>query len=665
MPDEAARRGPASEEVGDFGLERAHFSAWVILACVSEVVLAVGVTPRRTPLDVRLLLHVYDFGQLLALGLVTRLALWAWRRWGKRGRLGYGALFAAALVLALVLMGDDLESFTQRHASLGGQRVVYVLTCLGVAAATTIAAVVSRRLARPWLRWALAVGALGVVALNHFALRGNYPASHLFATWLAALTLGNALSSARAPRPLASRLRARAQLGLRAAQLLGVLGCIATLVWPPRASVRRELVRSSGSVVAPMLARFLPAARASYPVPPKLSAWFRDRRTEPPVPPSRPSLLPDDPIVIFMTVDALRADVVARGKHARELPNLEALRRRSIEFSVARTPSPSTITSISSMFTGKYYTGIHWSTIDAGPFKAAIMPHRDDSPRVAALLGAAGVKTVHAISLWGLAAAQGVGVGFGEELSTAKDYGLAAQLMDLILERLKKSADGPLFLYGHFVDPHAPYNLGGTHGTEYQRYLREVALVDKEIGRLSRFLAASGLQGRAVLVVSADHGEAFGEHGARFHATTLYDEMLRIPLLVHLPGQAHRIVDEPVSLIDLGPTLLDLFGVPTPGHFLGQSLAPLLRGEDGHLTRPIGVDAGRRMQTLYLADCKPIVDLKKHTQEVYDLSVDPGEKKNLVDVDPERSARCLGALQAFFAAHAFRRDGYEVPWRPF
>jgi arylsulfatase A-like enzyme len=665
MQDEGARRGPASETVGEVGLERAHLFAWIALACVNAVVLAVGITPARTPLGVRLILHVYDFGQLVALGLVTRLALWAWRRWGKPGRGGYGALFAAALVLALLLMGDDLESFTQRHASLGGKRVVYVLTCLGAASATTVAAVVSRLLARPWLRWLPAVGALGAVAINHFVLRGNYPASHLFATWLAALALGNALSTARAPEPLTSRLRARAALGLRAAQLLGVLGCAATLVWPPRASVRRELVRSSGSVVAPLLARFLPAARAPVPQPRELSAWFRDRRDEPPVPPSRPSLLPDNPIVVFMTIDALRADVVAGGKHARELPNIEALRRRSIEFSVARTPSPSTITSISSMFTGKYYTGIHWSTIASGPFKDAIMPHRDDSPRLPALLGAAGVKTVHAISLWGLAAAQGVGIGFGEELSTAKDYGHAANLMDLVLARLKRNADGPHFIYFHFVDSHAPYNLGGTQGTDYERYLREVALVDQEVGRLSRFLETSGLQDRTVLVLSADHGEAFGEHGARFHATTLYEEMIRVPLLVRLPGKAHRIIDEPVSLIDLGPTLLDLFGAQTPGHFLGQSLVPLLRGEDKQLTRPIGIDAGRRMQTLYLADCKPIVDLKKQTQEVYDLSVDPGEKRNLVDADPERSARCLGALQTFFAAHAFRKEGYQVPWRPF
>jgi arylsulfatase A-like enzyme len=117
--------------------------------------------------------------------------------------------------------------------------------------------------------------------------------------------------------------------------------------------------------------------------------------------------------------------------------------------------------------------------------------------------------------------------------------------------------------------------------------------------------------------------------------------------------------------MDVGPTVLDLFGLPVPGSFMGESLVPFLRGKDPKLTRPIAVDAGRRLQALYFPDgMKAIVDLKRHTEELYDLHVDPKETDNRIEADP-RSVYYLRAHRTFFDAHKLRRPGYVAPWRKF
>jgi arylsulfatase A-like enzyme len=168
---------------------------------------------------------------------------------------------------------------------------------------------------------------------------------------------------------------------------------------------------------------------------------------------------------------------------------------------------------------------------------------------------------------------------------------------------------------------------------------------------------------RWALFVSADHGEAFGEHETREHAKTLYEELLHVPLLAQSPLFRPREIRERVGLIDLGPTILDLFGVETPATFHGQSLVPLLAGGDTALTRPL-IAEGRLRRALTEPDgLKVIEDLRRKVVEVYDLSSDPGETRNLFDVEPARSDAALAELRAFFAVHAWREGGYEAPYK--
>jgi arylsulfatase A-like enzyme len=166
------------------------------------------------------------------------------------------------------------------------------------------------------------------------------------------------------------------------------------------------------------------------------------------------------------------------------------------------------------------------------------------------------------------------------------------------------------------------------------------------------------------LIVSSDHGEAFGDHGTHEHAKSLYEELTHVPLFVASPVVAPRKVEDRVSLVDLGPTILDLFGLDAPAAFLGQSLVPLLAGGSATLTRPIFAE-GRLRRALTLPDgTKVIEDLRRKTVEVYDLASDPKETRNLFDVEPARGDAALAALRAFFAAHTRTEGGYEPPFKP-
>jgi arylsulfatase A-like enzyme len=169
---------------------------------------------------------------------------------------------------------------------------------------------------------------------------------------------------------------------------------------------------------------------------------------------------------------------------------------------------------------------------------------------------------------------------------------------------------------------------------------------------------------RAVLIVSSDHGEAFGEHDTFYHTKTVYEELLHVPLFIQGRGIKPRRVGRRVTLVDLGPTILDLFGVETPSGFMGQSLVPLLAGRDVKLDRPIFAE-GRLRRAFYMENgLKVIEDARRKTVEAYDLTSDPRELTNLFDTERERVRPGLVALRRFFDVHAFAKPGYETPYKP-
>src|SRR6185503_6344749 len=135
----------------------------------------------------------------------------------------------------------------------------------------------------------------------------------------------------------------------------------------------------------------------------------------------------------------------------------------------------------------------------------------------------------------------------------------------------------PFFLCMHCIDPHAPYQVppGGQRFGDrtMELYDSEIHFADRSLGSVLAALDDLHLASSTIDAVVSDHGEEFAEHGVRFHSRSLYNQVARILFVLRVPGAAPRVVDTPVSIVDVMPTLLDLVGVDGPGGMNGQSLA--------------------------------------------------------------------------------------------
>lgn len=172
-------------------------------------------------------------------------------------------------------------------------------------------------------------------------------------------------------------------------------------------------------------------------------------------------------------------------------------------------------------------------------------------------------------------------------------------------------------------------------------YDGEIAWTDDCVGKILDELDARGLRDNMIVLLLSDHGEEFFEHGGKTHRQTLYDEVLRIPMLVRLPGRiaAGQRFREQVGIIDVLPTLLELAGAPAPTDVMGRSLAGLLLGR-----RPDGADEpmpavselfslGRALRSYRQLDRKLIRDERTKGAQLYDLKADPAERSPVMSND--------------------------------
>jgi hypothetical protein len=463
-------------------------------------------------------------------------------------------------------------------------------------------------------RLLLIVIAAGAVFANQRILPTGYYASHAFISWAAAVLVGAAISL-RTPR-----------------KWLAAVAAIAAIAFaiPPANHTRIALFRPS-TTIAPWVAATLWKLPEGDPSP----AWS----AKPPQPSQPSGPLVDKPIVILFVVDGLRLDQLGG------LPAAQRLKQRGVDFREVHSPGAQTATTMASVFSGKYYSQLAWRRFGEGHLYHSY-PVDDPSPRVPALLSAAGVRTVKLGGIGFLANRYGIAPGFSEERLVPRDdrLGPGNELVAQVLPHLQ--ATSPTFVYVHFTDTHTPYR-GPAGCAVWDCYHAAVETVDSYLGQV---LDAIGESPRVLLLFTADHGEAFGEHDSGGHSTTIYDILLKVPLIAYGAGLAPRVVNEPVSLIDLAPTLLELFGQPTPAGFVGESLVGKFRGEGPRLTRPIFAE-GRLRRAVVDGDLKVIVDLRRKTVEAYDLARDPAELDNLYDREPQRFAAALGKLTSFYAAN--------------
>jgi arylsulfatase A-like enzyme len=231
-------------------------------------------------------------------------------------------------------------------------------------------------------------------------------------------------------------------------------------------------------------------------------------------------------------------------------------------------------------------------------------------------------------------------------------------------------ASKQFFLWAHYTDPHAEYveHEGFSFGAGSRAaYDGEVAFVDHHVGRVLAALRQSPLWANTVILVTSDHGEAFGEHGMIRHGFELWEELVRVPLLVRVPGlPPHRVVQRR-SAIDLVPTVLELFRVPLPAagaeDFLsGSSLLLDLALPPGYVpsARPVFVDMAEgphnaERRAFIEGDTKLVLSGGR-ALGLYDLAADPAEKRDL----SANKADLEAALERF---RAFRRGLHEVSVR--
>lgn len=228
-----------------------------------------------------------------------------------------------------------------------------------------------------------------------------------------------------------------------------------------------------------------------------------------------------------------------------------------------------------------------------------------------------------------------------------------------------RDAPQPFFVWVHYMDPHGPYQMGGlirrlahvrsevmylkaikrpdligeaARDTMLDGYRREIRYVDQCVGDLVQELEQWGLSRQTAIVLTADHGEEFGEHGEFGHHAKLYDELIRVPLLIRMPGSGvGRIIEDQVTLLDVVPTILDLFSVDAAADLEGRSLMSFSR-DDGSQARPWT----QAISESYLPHEAPtacirtlgwkfILNGRDSVRELYDLRDDPLEQNNLAD----------------------------------
>jgi len=392
--------------------------------------------------------------------------------------------------------------------------------------------------------------------------------------------------------------------------------------------------------------------------------------------------------VVLLTLDTTRADFLGTyGRAGNPTPVLDALAREGTRFDCAIATASVTPVSHASILTG-LHNREHGVRVLLGMCGYALQP---ETPTLATVLKGAGYATAAVHSAFPVSAYFGFHHGFDvfESFEGAVGRSQAGTMSWPLTELQRRSddttsivveelaaLDDPFFLWVHYWDPHDPVLVppadrmqGVPRGPQgeliasRELYGAEVSYLDEQIGRLFDALRASGEWERTLVVVVADHGEGLGDHGWAFHRI-LYQEQIRVPLLVRLPGVATApSVAGTVSTIDIAPTVLDYLGVEPPRALSGRTLRPLLEGRpdpprSAFADQVNGYDLNAAMLKSRPLDgfLYAVVDggwklvwrpLHPEASELYHLDADPGELDNRLADSPDQVLR----LQKLLARH--------------
>jgi arylsulfatase A-like enzyme len=389
------------------------------------------------------------------------------------------------------------------------------------------------------------------------------------------------------------------------------------------------------------------------------------------------------PNVILISIDTLRADHLScYGYERNTSPALDELAGSGVLFEEVLASSPWTLPSHVSMVTSLSPATHGCSLVGGAKLQKRIAT-------LAEILRNQGYRTHAITTILYLTGTYGFDQGF-DRLVALGHRARAGRVTDEAVDWVRRHRDERFFLFLHYYDPHSDYappaayrqrfdpgyegpidgsvpNLLEVEDRMSEADLRhlvalydgEIAYVDDQLKRLLDEIKGMGLRENTVIVLTADHGEEFREHGGFGHGFTLYDEQLRVPLLISWPGrlQGGRRVKGPVQLIDIVPTLIEMLKVESFGttrRFEGVSLV-----ENGRESAQAGDPSRDAFSQTQLGDrelyadrvggAKAIYDATSGRWELYDLSEDPGETNNLAARDREGLSALSSKLDPYIA----------------
>ena len=416
------------------------------------------------------------------------------------------------------------------------------------------------------------------------------------------------------------------------------------------------------------------------------------------------------PNIILLTIDTLRADRLGcYGNRAQLTPNIDRLASSGIRFAQAisggswtqaafpviltssyaamyggclgrlapERPSPIETLAANGYSTGGFSTNPHLSRatgFDRGFHNFVdLLPGEMDPPMRRMKGGQFLLQNGLTHSLLGT---------LGIRVRPARLYSPAAKVTETLRDWMEK-VQTPFFAWAHFMDLHWPYHLeeelvrpgeiaqawkdladmhgrANFHGrsardkpiTAAQRehfialYERSLQYLDAQVGRFMDYIQSSRFSENTIVILVADHGEEFLDHGRWGHwESNLYDEILRVPLIVSMPNGPHgKVIQQQVRLLDLMPTILELSGSPASADVLGSSMASLLSSGESNYEANESISEMRRDPWHRIAvrteSFKYVWDNKRPDQpDLYDLRADPGEKQNVSDRFPQEVIR--------------------------
>ncbi len=375
--------------------------------------------------------------------------------------------------------------------------------------------------------------------------------------------------------------------------------------------------------------------------------------------------------LLLITIDSWRADrLAAFGLGKARTPNLDRLAENGIAFRNCYAAAPLTLPSHCTLMTGR--EPLAHRVRNNGP---DVLPAAEQT--WAEVMKSHNFETYALVSSYALHSKFGLKQGFdayddslhlGQIINTANTAIPADMVFLRFRSWLEQRTPQKFFAWVNFSDPQAPHQPPPEYAQadENDPYGGELAFVDHFIGEIMNILETKKLTGRTVVVLAGSHGESLREHGEFGHGLFGYEETLKVPLILYSPAvfTKKQIVDRRVRLLDVMPTLLELFRMEIPAGVQGESLWPLLSPpkKNQETERPVYFESWYGFEEMGLAPLTGLISshykfISLPEAELYDLRADPAERHNLALQENALAGKMKSLLQAYQDSHADGKPG--------